>query len=550
MSKKRKYPLPRSECMCGICREILLEPVTLPCNHTLCHPCFQLTVEKASLCCPYCRQRVSNWARKNARSRTLVDKELWEIIQRQYPEECERRARGQDTIEDEFEDDLTSYPAPLICKPGEIRQEYEAEINKIEAERLSREEEERKASEEYIRKLLEEEEVQQQLNLDHTQRRMEEQLKRDEELARMLSSDLNESTTSEQSSIMEIPVVSKSTPSAKSSKNVKAKSKQSGDIERFLSPTSNRSIHIRSSAKIKSQDLQAINSSLGSSACVLDSDEDSMPSLSPQFSLSVTGRKRQDSDTELRIPCLFKCSPVDATQSDMQEASYSRSYDAETINNAATNRAAIDLSPPMSSRGQGDCGWWSASESGNVTSTPEQWVKTAAKRALESPEEEDGHGTEKRQKVSCLEDNSVAGVHTERLMELEETLIQRKVQEDQDRLMALKLQKLLDKEDNAVIRRKGSPDEYKLRSKRTTPQQGPSDITPLERSLSNDSKEESSGSGDTSDENKKPAPKKLAQQPLRRAKRTKAQQSEGLKVLRPSNKQQTILDMFQRSAGK
>lgn len=492
---------------------------------------------------------MSNWARKNARSRTLVDKELWEMIQRQYPEECERRARGQDTVEDDFEDGLVSYPAPLICKPGEIRQEYEAEINKIEAERLSREEEERKASEEYIRKLLAEEEEQQRINLDDTQRQLDEQLKRDEALAWMLSSDLNETTTSEQSSIVEVPVVSKLTPSSKSSKNVKAKSKQSGDIERFLTPKSSRSIHIQSSAQINSENLKAINSSLGSSVCVRDSDEDSMPSLSPQFTLPVTGRKRQDSDTEVLIPCLYKCLPDDSDQSDLPKASYSRCSVAETIIKLPSNLAAVEISPPMSTHGQGDCGWWSTSESGNVTSTPEQCMKTTAKRALEYSGEEDYQGTEKRQKVSLLDNNSIAGVHTERLMELEETLIQKKIQEDQDRLMAIKLQKLLDKEDSAVIRRKGSPDEYKLRSKRTTLQQDPSDIIPL-KSLSDDSKEESPGSGDTSDENKKPDPKKRTQQNLRRAQRTKAQSSEGLKVLRPSNKQQTILDMFQRSAAK
>ncbi|CAJ0939870.1 unnamed protein product [Ranitomeya imitator] len=138
MPKKEKNCLPRSECICGICREILLEPVTLPCSHTLCYPCFTSTVEKASLCCPYCRQRVSNWARKNARSKTLVNKELWEIIQSQYPEECERRASGQDTSENDFEDGLASYPAHLICKPGEIRKEYEAEISKAPRKAISK----------------------------------------------------------------------------------------------------------------------------------------------------------------------------------------------------------------------------------------------------------------------------------------------------------------------------------------------------------------------------------------------------------------------------
>ena len=76
------------ECQCQICVEILFEPVTLPCNHTLCKPCFESTVEKASLCCPFCRRRVSSWARYRSRTNSLVNMELWEIIQKHYPKEC------------------------------------------------------------------------------------------------------------------------------------------------------------------------------------------------------------------------------------------------------------------------------------------------------------------------------------------------------------------------------------------------------------------------------------------------------------------------------
>ncbi|XP_066454235.1 E3 ubiquitin-protein ligase RNF168 isoform X1 [Eleutherodactylus coqui] len=542
MSKKRKYPLQRSESVCGICWEILVEPVTLPCSHTLCHPCFQSTVEKANLCCPYCRQRVSNWARKNTRAGTLIDEELWAIIQRQYPEECDRRARGQDTVQDDFEDGLASEPTRLICKPGEIRQEYEAEINKIEAERLSREEEERKASEEYIRKLLAEEQEEQQL--EDVQRQSEEQLKRDEELAWMLNSDLNESITSDQSSIIEVPVVAKKTPTSKVKKDVKAKAKQSGNIERFLSPKANQRVHI-SSAQIRSEDLKKINSSLGSNGCVLDSDEDSMPSLSPQFYFPAKGREIQDSDTELPIPCLSKYSPVDAAQRDLQVASSSGRLDAETSERkkAPSNMAAMDLTSPKSFRGQGDCRQQRSLES--MTSTPEQWVKPT-KRALESPIDGDGQANEKRQKVSCLENNPGVDLLTERLMQQEETLIQRKMQEEQDRLLAMKLQKLLDKEQTTVVRHKGSPDEYKLRPKRTSLEQETLDVTPLNIS-------ESSESGDSSDENKKPATRKCIQQPrdrLRHSSSSRTQPSEGVGVLRPSNKQRTILDMFQRSSEK
>lgn len=76
--------------------EIFLEPVTLPCQHTLCNPCFQLTVEKASLCCPFCRRRVSSWARYNTRKNTLINLELWEAVQKYFPDECKRRINGQD----------------------------------------------------------------------------------------------------------------------------------------------------------------------------------------------------------------------------------------------------------------------------------------------------------------------------------------------------------------------------------------------------------------------------------------------------------------------
>lgn len=165
--------------------EIFVEPVTLPCNHTLCNSCFQLTVEKASLCCPFCRRRVSSWARYNARRNTLVNWELWEKIQKHYPKECERRINGQD-LEEEI---CVPHPQHQLSKPGELRQEYEAEIVKVEAERRAHEQEENKASEEYIQRLLAEEEEEQRL-AEERRREMEKQLKQDEELAWRLSNSL------------------------------------------------------------------------------------------------------------------------------------------------------------------------------------------------------------------------------------------------------------------------------------------------------------------------------------------------------------------------
>lgn len=100
MSKKSEAPLSLDDCLCQICMEIFVEPVTLPCNHTICNSCFQLTVENASLCCPFCRRRVSSWARYNVRRNTLINWELWEKIQKKYPKECEQRINGQDLEEE------------------------------------------------------------------------------------------------------------------------------------------------------------------------------------------------------------------------------------------------------------------------------------------------------------------------------------------------------------------------------------------------------------------------------------------------------------------
>ncbi|MBZ3885649.1 E3 ubiquitin-protein ligase RNF168 [Sciurus carolinensis] len=151
-----------SQCLCQICVEILIqicveiliEPVTLSCNHTLCNPCFQSTVKKASLCCPFWHRQVSSWTRYRTRRNSLINMELWEIIQKNYPKECKYRVSGQGS--EEIVDD--HQPIHLLGKPGELRREYEEEISKVEAQPQAGEEEENKASDEYIQRLLAEEE--------------------------------------------------------------------------------------------------------------------------------------------------------------------------------------------------------------------------------------------------------------------------------------------------------------------------------------------------------------------------------------------------------
>ena len=89
------------ENICPICMYILIQPVTMPCSHELCLPCFKQNVEQANFCCPMCRMRISTWARKASRTKTLVNQKRWQEIQRAFPDRVNKRLNGDD--EDELD---------------------------------------------------------------------------------------------------------------------------------------------------------------------------------------------------------------------------------------------------------------------------------------------------------------------------------------------------------------------------------------------------------------------------------------------------------------
>ncbi|XP_076591853.1 E3 ubiquitin-protein ligase rnf168 [Chaetodon auriga] len=208
------------ECRCPVCLEIFMEPVTLPCTHTFCKGCFLESVDKATLCCPLCRKRVSTWARLHSRNNTLVNQQLWTQIQTSFPLQCQRRLSGQDAVAED--DPGVSVCIPRVSQPGELRQEYEDQVTKLTEEKRALDEEERRASEEYIRRLLAEEEE----LLQEERRRRED----DERLARLISSQLNSAAVS-QENLRPAAV----TP-AKKKKEVSA-----GQIEKFLCPRPSKS---------------------------------------------------------------------------------------------------------------------------------------------------------------------------------------------------------------------------------------------------------------------------------------------------------------------
>ncbi|XP_030193075.1 E3 ubiquitin-protein ligase rnf168 [Gadus morhua] len=184
--------LVREDCLCPVCMEIYLEPVTLPCQHTFCKPCFLKSVDQATLCCPLCRKRISTWARLNSRKKTLVNEELWREVQDAFPLQCQRRLNGEEEVDEEHAESSR----PRVCQPGEVRKEYEDQVSRLEEERRVGEEAESRASEEFIQLLLQEEE----LRLAQERRRQEEKLEEDERLARLLSQELNSSPVSEPAS--------------------------------------------------------------------------------------------------------------------------------------------------------------------------------------------------------------------------------------------------------------------------------------------------------------------------------------------------------------
>ena len=79
------------DCICSICMDIMIKPVTMPCNHDLCLHCFTLNVYETSLSCPFCRMRISVWTRRNAKVNTLVNQTLWKQIKKSFPSKVKKR---------------------------------------------------------------------------------------------------------------------------------------------------------------------------------------------------------------------------------------------------------------------------------------------------------------------------------------------------------------------------------------------------------------------------------------------------------------------------
>ncbi|XP_021956096.1 uncharacterized protein LOC110852355 isoform X2 [Folsomia candida] len=120
----RPGPLKREDVLCSICWSIFIEPVTLPCGHALCCTCFKKHVAETSLQCPCCRMRISVWSRRAFKQNNLVDKKLWERIQREFPKLVQTRLLGEDSQNLQGDDLVSIFDKniPLSTGGGHINQ--------------------------------------------------------------------------------------------------------------------------------------------------------------------------------------------------------------------------------------------------------------------------------------------------------------------------------------------------------------------------------------------------------------------------------------------
>ncbi|XP_067221380.1 E3 ubiquitin-protein ligase rnf168 [Chanodichthys erythropterus] len=377
--------LERSDCLCPVCLDIFLEPVTLPCTHTFCKPCFLETVDKSNMCCPLCRKRVSTWARLNSRNKTLVNMELWRRIQDAFPTQCERRVQGIDDC-----DDAVLISRPRVCQPGELRKEYEDQISKLVEEKRALEEAERRASEEYIQRLLAEEE---ERMAEERRRQEEQQLENDEKLARLLSQELNSGPVSESPWNVK---PTDATPAKKAKPNM-------GDIEKFLRPVSHK---------------QPSGSDGGPNSTLMANKENI---LSPPKSL--TASSVEDTVKQI-VPVL----------------DYNGKPSTSNFNPSCSEHTFVFNSPNSSS---------SKRKSSETELLSEADLHT--KRLCAAPQ--------------CESPSANSPFLSEMLWD-EETAQSRWQQEEEDRRLAMRLQRELNRE-NTVDRRKGSAGSYQLRQKNT-----------------------------------------------------------------------------------
>ena len=178
MSEGRGAAVDLADVYCPICMSILMEPVKMPCDHVLCLSCFKRNMADATLLCPLCRTRISTWARKAVKNKTLVDQALWSFITQTFPTHVEAAREGKD--ETDPEEIFPCFAVHQFAEQGDIKSEFDSQL---EEEREEREREDQdQLSIELARKMEEEEREEERQRL----RAVQQQEAADKEFARKI----------------------------------------------------------------------------------------------------------------------------------------------------------------------------------------------------------------------------------------------------------------------------------------------------------------------------------------------------------------------------
>ncbi|KFQ00463.1 E3 ubiquitin-protein ligase RNF168, partial [Leptosomus discolor] len=447
----------------------------------------------------------------------------------------------------------------------------------VEAERRAHEQEENKASEEYIQWLLAEEEEENRL-AEERRREMEEQLKQDEELAWQLSNSLNDDS---KGCVLSSPLPAGNLSPETSPANfckMKNKPSNSGDIQKYLSPKLHHMLgsasFSRTTKRGRSDSGFVETSSNEGSSSVWQDEQEEMPTLSPQLTGVTKDSGAKDSFLEWCMT-YFSASASEETAAVKQEETQGPNCLGDEVPNALHGIAKGEGSRTdlCRSKGEGD---GIESDSGSLTHVESlnhensaeterlQNTEMLKRKSLEPPAEAvvDLCVLDKRRRTcpESLEDQGeqINGFDLQMQKAFEQVFYERRVQEEQDRLLALQLQKQMDKEERTLNRQKGSPDEYLLRTK---PSQSMKDSSARKRGskMAKDSKVQKTQAETNHRKARKGSGNENWQSPTRV--RMKSLGIKGGKVLNcvvntsdandicslPKNKQKTILQMFKSS---
>lgn len=488
------------------------------------------------------------------------------MIQRLYPKECELRASGQDT--GEIAEDYQ--PVRLISKPGELRKEYEEEISKVEAERRANVEEENKASEEYIQRLLAEEEEEEKKQAEKRRNEMEEQLRNDEQLARRLSIDINNSS---EGSILASPLDSRKSElvTTKSQKKNNNKQRYTGNIQKYLSPKSQLKSaswseviqEIRKNSTFKETD----SSDVGNLSWQ-DTDSEDMPTLSPQMCLEIQ-EQRAESAVESPMPCLCAYDVDECLEGEVKAEPDNQDKEQHVLSHEELKPTAPDAGEAVvkpAGHTESGCTPSALTLPNNTAQVANQDSCLLMSQAISNSEDQASPlemATEpdlcaKRRKIcpkspSGQEETNIT--FTQKLLDLERLLFERHKQEEQDRLLALELQKEEDRERMKPNRQKGSPGEYQLRATTSPPDKllkGPGQNLKDRNSRRQTDRESSKLQRGCGYENRQPPFKIQVKTPaangrrVRNSTRDNCNISKSASSLQPSNSQKSIFQMFQK----